>query len=202
LRNKSFWGFWNKLFWVRKLYFGVSIICLSVWDEFGESRIKNGSKINFFCVQKTRKHVVFQSEKNARLGSENARTVHFLIWPWVFARQNVHVLFGLERWVLVLARFQMHPYELQINKPIWLDFKWAYLNGLTWFNLRKENDFETWRKWDELWKFCEMKELCETNMLWLIDLDVRWYVGIFWWWVRACYPAFVVKIGNRWFLWK
>lgn len=33
---------WIKLLWVRKLYFSMSIDCLSVWNEFGESGIKNG----------------------------------------------------------------------------------------------------------------------------------------------------------------
>jgi hypothetical protein len=105
--------------------------------------------------------------------------------------QTVRSLSGLKRHFFVLLRFQMYPFEFLTPKPTWLEFNWAYLIGLTWLTLRKEIDFKTWGKWDELWEFWEMKELCWTKMLWLINLAVRWYVWIFWWCARTWDPTFV-----------
>jgi len=111
----------------------------------------------------------------------------------------VCVLFCPEWWILVLLRFQMHPCEFQILKPTWLVFNWVCFIGLTWFILRKESDFKTWRKKDGLEEFWELKELCETNMLWLITLDASWYVWMFLWYLWTWKPTLLRKFRNRWF---
>jgi len=53
------------------------------------------------------------------------------------------------------------------------------------------------KKWDELWVFEKIKEPCETKMLWLIILDVRWYVGMFLMICKNMKLYFMDKIENR-----
>jgi len=61
---------------------------------------------------------------------------------------------------------------------------------LCWLTLNEVNMRRT------LWLW-EISEPCETKILWLITLDVRWYVRMFLRYVRVWNPYFCWQIENR-----